>query len=116
MTKYKNINELDARIERIVKKEVESYYTDWKNYDRPKYMKLKGSKAREDKKMILIVRKCGTYLYTLDQIKNSDFAATVFEYYHTIDTNRGYYLINLDRLTIEKIDPAVYGKELRKAA
>ena len=116
MMKYKNIDELDARIERIVKKAVESYYTDWKNYDRPKYMGLKGSKERKDKTMILIVRKCGTYLFTLDQIRTREFAATVYEYYHTIDSNRGYFLINLNRLTIEKIDPAEYGKELKKAA
>jgi len=113
--KYKTQDDLDARIERIIKKKVESYYTDWKNYDRPKYMKLKGSTDRKDKTAILIARKCGTYLLTLEDIKTSPFAATVYEYYHTQEP-ADYYIINLDRLTIEKIDPAVYGKEIKKAA
>lgn len=115
MTRYKNIDELDARIERIVKKKVESYYTDWKNYDRPKYMRLKSSTDRKDKTAVLIVRKCGTYLLTLDDIATRPFAATVYEYYYAQEPG-DYYLIDLDRLTIARIDPAVYGKEIKKAA
>ena len=113
MTRYRTINELDARVERIIKKTVESYYTDWKNYDRPKYMRLKGSTDRKDKTAVLTARKCGTYLLTLDAIESSPSAATIYDYYRT---TCDYYLINLDRLTIEKIDPAVYGKEIKKAA
>lgn len=113
--KYKTQDDLDARIERIIKKKVESYYTDWKNYDRPKYMKLKGSTDRHDKTMVLIARRYGTYLLTLDEIATRPFAATVYEYYQTQE-RADYYLINLDRLTIERIDPAVYGKEIKKAA
>lgn len=113
--KYKNIDELDARIERIIKKTVEAYYTDWKNYDRPKYMGLKGSRDRKDKKMILIARKCGTYLLTLDSIATSTWAATIYEYYQTQE-HATYYLIDLDRISIEKIDPETYGKEIKKAA
>lgn len=116
MKKYKTIDELDARIERIIKKKVESYYTDWKNYDRPKYMGLKGSQDRKDKIIILIARKCGTYLLTVDGINNSEWAASVYEYYFTQSTNNDYYLINLDRLTIESIDPAAFKRELKKAA
>ena len=116
MKKYKTIDELDARIEKIVKGTVKHYYTDWKNYDRPKYMKLKGSRDRNDKTMVLIARDCGTYLLTLDAIENSTGAATIYEYYYTQDTRSTYYLINLDRLTLEKIDPATFRKELRKAA
>lgn len=115
MTKYKNIDDLDARIERIIKKTVESYYTDWKNYDRPKYMGLKSSRDRKDKDLILIARKCGTYLLTVDSIKNSEWAGTVYEYYQTQE-RADYYHINLDRLAIEKIDPATFRKELRIAA
>lgn len=109
MTKYKNIDDLDARIERIIKKTVESYYTDWKNYDRPKYMGLKSSRDRKDKDLILIARKCGTYLLTVDSIKNSEWAGTVYEYYQTQET-ADYYHINLDRLAIEKINPAAFIK------
>lgn len=115
--KYTNINELDARIERIIKRTVQNYYTDWKNYDRPKYMRLKGSRDREDKKMILIVRKCGTYLFTLDEIAARESAAAIYEYYYTQEaTSSNYYLIDLDRVSIEKIDPETYGKEIKKAA
>lgn len=115
MTKYKTIDELDARIERIIKKTVESYYTDWKHYDRPKYMKLKGSPDRHDKKVILIARRCGTYLLTLESIRTSSWAGTVYEYYQTQE-RADYYMIDLDRLTIGKIDPAEYTKEIKKAA
>jgi len=113
--KYQNINELDARIERIVKKTVESYYTDWKNYDRPKYMGLKGSNDRHDKKLILIARRCGTYLIRTADIKPGSWSHTLFEYY--MEQERAdYYEINLDRLAIVKIDPEQYMKEIKKAA
>jgi len=116
MTKYKTIDELDARIERIIKKTVESYYTDWKHYDRPKYMKRKGSKDKEDKKMILIARKCGTYLLRTADIETREATRAIYDYYYQQSSDSHYYLINLDRLTIEKIDPAEYIKEVRKAA
>lgn len=115
--KYKTIEELDARIERIIKKTVQSYYTDWKNYDRPKYMGLKGSKDRKDRTAVLIARKCGTYLLTLDEIETRESAATIYKYYYQQEaTSSNYYLINLDRLTIERIDPEQYGKQIKKAA
>lgn len=109
MKKYKTIDELDARIEKIIKGTVKHYYTDWKNYDRPKYMKLKSSKDREDKKMILIARECGTYLLTIDAIENTEGAAAIFEYYQTQE-HADYYFIDLDRLTISKIEPGTYIK------
>ena len=34
--KYPNIDSLDQRIEAIISRTVKHYYTDWKNYDRPK--------------------------------------------------------------------------------
>ena len=46
---YATQNEIDNRIEKIVKRKVKAYYTDWKNYDRPYYMKLKGSANRKEK-------------------------------------------------------------------
>ena len=115
MKHYDNINDLDARIENIIKRTVKSYYTDWKNYDRPKYMGLKGSRDRKDKTLILIARRYGTYLYTLDEIANYTFAATVYDYYQDHEGSN-YYLIDLQTLGIAKIDPAVYGKTLIKAA
>lgn len=115
--RYQNINDLDARIERIISKTVEAYYTDWKNYDRPKYMKLKGSTDRKDKKMVLIARRCGTYLLTLDEIATRRGAAAVYEYYYKQEAgSQTYYLIDLDRLEIKKIDPETYSKEIKIAA
>lgn len=107
--RYKNINDLDARIERIIKSTVKHYYSDWKNYDRPKYMKLKGSRDRLDKQLILIVRECGTYLLTINAIETSEGAAAIYEYYQTQE-HADYYFIDLDRLTIAKIEPGTYIK------
>lgn len=108
MTRYKNINELDARIERIISRTVKAYYTDWKNYDRPKYMVCKGSHKKEDKDLVLIVRAYGTYLVKINDIKNNNaWATTLYEYYQTQE-RATYYRVNIDRLTIEKIDPTTY--------
>lgn len=114
MKHYNNINDLDNRIENIIKRTVKHYYTDWKNYDRPKYMALKGSRDRKDKTMILIARECGTYLLTLDDIASRESAAVIYDYYQTQE-RATYYLIDLQTLGIARIDPAVYGKTLIKA-
>ena len=111
--KYSNINELDQRIERIISSTVKHYYSDWKNYDRPKYMSLKGSDKKEDKKMILIARNCGTYLLTLDAIENNRSTAAIYDYYFMYETGN-YYFIDLNNLEIKKIDPESY--EIKKAA
>lgn len=113
--KYHTIDELDARIERIVKRTIEHYYTDWKNYDRPKYMGFKGSTDPEDKEMILIVRACGSYLIRTADIYRNTWATTLFEYYQTQE-RATYYEINLNKLSIQKIEPDAYGKELKRAA
>ncbi len=115
MTRYHNIDELDARIERIISRTVKAYYTDWKNYDRPKYMTLKGSRNRKDKQIILIARACGTYLYTLDDISKREWPTSVYKYYQT-SSESNYYYINLDNLSIEKINPATYQIETFKEA
>ena len=101
--KYPTIDALDARIERIIKTTVINYYTDWKHYDRPKYMKLKGSKDRRDKKLILSVRKTGTYLYReADKEKPGSWPNTLWNYFHEQE-RADHYKIDLDRLTIEKL-------------
>jgi hypothetical protein len=106
--KYSNINELDQRIEKIISQTVKHYYTDWKNYDRPKYMGLKGSDKKEDKKVILIARSCGTYLVRIEDIKNNDnWAITIYEYYQTQE-HATYYYININSYEVKKIDPAAF--------
>jgi hypothetical protein len=77
-------------------------------------MGLKGSRDRKDKTAVLIARKCGTYLLTLDDIATRPSAAAIYEYYQTQEQG-DYYLIDIDRLTIERIDPVVYGKGIKKA-
>lgn len=106
--KYSNINELDQRIENIISRTVKHYYTDWKNYDRPKYMGLKGSEDQADKKVILIARSCGTYLVRTEDIKAGDaWATTIYEYYQTQE-HATYYYININNYEVKKIDPAAF--------
>lgn len=103
--KYKTQDKMDARIERIVKAKTKHYYTDWKNYDRVSYMKYKGSTSPKDKQMILIARECGTYLYTMDELANYQFAKTVYEYY--MDQNCDYYYIDLTTREVVKHTPNI---------
>ena len=104
--KYQNINELDKRIEKIISATVKHYYTDWKNYDRPKYMKFKGSADTADKDLILIARECGTYLIRTEDIKTgNEWAKALVEYFQTQES-ADYYHININKLEVKKIDPA----------
>lgn len=110
--KYNNINLLDARIEKIISSTVKHYYTDWKHYDRPKYMKCKGSADKADKELILIARTCGTYLVKMADIKAGDnWANTLIEYYSAQETADFYY-INLRTLEVKQIKP----EAIKKAA
>lgn len=121
MAKYKTIDELDQAIERRISRKVKHYYTDWKNYDRPAYMRYKGSNARQDKELIIIARECGTYLYTVQDIKESKEAQddrgrwiyTVYNYY--IDEKKEnpneYIYINLETLELRKIEPKQFYKD-----
>ena len=97
--KYKTINDLDRHIENIISRTVKHYYTDWKNYDRPYYMKLKGSNRRQDKKLILIARDCGSYLYTIDELYSYYHGRVVCTYY---GESVKYYFIDLEKLTCKK--------------
>jgi hypothetical protein len=100
--KYQNINELDSRIERIVKHTVKHYYTDWKNYDRPKYMHFKASNQSDDKELILIARECGTYLIKVSDLEDKNsWASTLYNYFQDQE-KADYYRINLNKLTVVK--------------
>jgi hypothetical protein len=110
--KYKNIADLDSKIEKIVKKTVKHYYTDWKNYDRPKYMGFKGSSDRHDKDLILIARECGTYLIRTEDARTAGtWADTLYKYFQTQE-HASYYRINLDSLTLETLQPTERKKEI----
>lgn len=113
--KYNNINELDNRLENIIKRTVKHYLTDWTNYDRPKLESLKASEDRKDKKMILIARKCGTYLLTLEAIENNESTATIYSYFYQQETG-DYYFIDLEALEVKKINPETFTIKTYKAA
>jgi hypothetical protein len=105
--KYPTIDSLDQRIEKIISQTVKHYYSDWKNYDRPKYMGLKGSDKKEDKKVILIARTCGTYLVRVADIKAGDaWATTIYNYYQEQE-RADYYLIDIESLEVKKIKPEI---------
>ena len=105
--KYPNIDSLDQRIETIISRTVKHYYTDWKNYDRPKYMSCKGSADKDDKKLVLIARSCGTYLVKVADIKAGDnWAVTIYNYYQEQE-KADYYMIDIESLEIKKITPEI---------
>lgn len=102
--KYPTIDALDRRIEKIIKAKVKHYYTDWKNYDRPKYMKLKGSDIADDKLMILLVREYGTWIFTQREIMQGKSMYDTLSYYCNFESNAvDFYLINLQNNCIIKI-------------
>lgn len=103
--KYATIDQLDARIEKIISQKVKFYYTDWKNYDRPKYMNYKASSDRKDKKLVLIARESGTYLLRLCDINGTNernAAKSFFEYYSN-PKQGDFYNIDLSALTVSKM-------------
>lgn len=100
--RYKNINDLDQRIERIVSRKVKHYYSDWKHYDRIKYIHCKSSNQREDKKLILIARTCGTYLIReCDKDQKDSWANTLWNYFHNQES-ADFYFIDLNKLSVVK--------------
>lgn len=103
--KYNDQNALDTAIEKIVRKRVQYYYTDWKDYDRPKYMRCKASNQIADKELVLIARRCGTYLLRKSDIRDSKSVRAIYEYF--IDQESAdYYDIDLLNLTVKKAKKA----------
>ena len=102
MKKYKSIDELHAAIEKKAKQTIKSYYTDWKNYDRPALMKATGNRET----VYIILRKYGSYFYTVADLLKSEFSRTVMDYY-TTDESAKYYRVNLYSLTLEEIAPGL---------
>ena len=113
MKKFKTIDELHQAIEKKVSRTIKYYYTDWKNYDRLALMKATGEKAT----VYIILRECGSYLYTAAELINSDlekdFPGVVMNYYTTDKTAR-YYKMDLKALTLEEI-PAGIPAEIKAA-
>lgn len=97
--KFDTIDSLHAYIERKAKTIINHYYTDWKHYDRIKMMQATG---RKEKEVYIIFRNCGSYLFTLENLLNSDYARTIMDYY-TSDSTAEYYRVDFDRLQVEKI-------------
>ena len=104
---YKDINELKAMIETLVKKTVNHYFSDWTDYDRPKLEKCIASIETIEKRLTLICRDCGTWLIFTDDIKTEGTAAnTIYNYYlpggvdNPSRNPNKYYNIDLLALTI----------------
>lgn len=106
--KYKSRDDLNNRIERIIKNTVKHYYTDWKNYDRPKLMHCYGSNDSDEKKLILIVRECGTYLLKEDEAKTEGKPANTLFYYYQNQEKANFYFLDLENLKITKINEKGY--------
>ena len=97
--KYKTQSDMDNRIERIISSKVKHYYSDWKNYDRSKYMHCKGSNDRDDKKLILIARKCGTYLLRVRDVEESKHVRAIYDYFMDQES-ADYYDVDLEKLEV----------------
>ena len=110
--RYDNIDALDTAVEKVISRKVKHYYTDWKNYDRPKYMRFKGSNDRNDKKFLILIRECGTYIVRACDVYKQDWATTLFEYFQNQEKS-DYYFVNLDRYELKKVDPEAFGLRLR---
>ena len=107
---FDNINSLYDYIERQAKRTIKFYYTDYKNYDRPRLMTFAYDKEPE---IYLILRKCGSYIYTAAELLDPgyDFPAYVMDYY-TSDESAKYYKLNMKTLTVETI-PAGLPSEIK---
>lgn len=102
--KYNTIDLLDSKIESIIKHRVKHYYSDWKNYDRVKYMRLKGSENKKDKYMILLARTCGTYLFSGEELETYKFSYDCIDYYYNAEKqNTFFYAIDLNKMTVKKL-------------
>lgn len=102
--KLKSIDLLDKKIESIIDFRVKSYYSDWKKYDRLKYMVKKGSEDKQEKKLILIARTAGTYLFSEKELENYNFAFTCLDYYFNQERySSWFYYIDIDSLEFKKL-------------
>lgn len=108
MKRYKTIDDLHAYIERQARQTIKLYYSDWKNYDRPKLMDATGKRTTA----YIIFRECGSYFFTEKRAKESETARAILEYY-TTDKSAKYYKIDLYALTAERI-PAGIPEEVKK--
>ena len=99
--KYKSIAELDKAIENRINRIVKHYKTDWTEYDKPKYERLKKSKEAKERQFTLIVRECGTWLVTEKEKAESIEMQTVYEYYKEQEPAT-YYDVDIDKLSILK--------------
>lgn len=106
MAKYGNLKEMDKRIEQLIEKKVVAYQSDWTDYDKPKYERLKESKDKNDRIFVLIVRKYGTWLVTLNEIKTSKSMRGVYEYYFDQE-NAQYFLVDIDKVEMKRHTPSM---------
>ena len=109
MKKYKDFNEFMAALTKLAKKQVNHYYTDFTDYDIPRLEKLNASKEKSEKRLIIILRDCGTWLIFADDIRNPETTShTIYNYYlpNGVDNPKRnpnkYYYLNLLEIGFHK--------------
>lgn len=119
MKKYKDFNEFMAALEKLAKKQVNHYYTDFTDYDIPRLEKLNASKEKSEKRLIIILRDCGTWLIFADDVKDTKSTAyTIYNYYLPggIDNPKRnpnkYYALNLLDYSIRLLNLDEKGREI----
>lgn len=95
--KFNSIDAMDTYIEKLVRRKIQAFYTDWKNYDRVEYMAAKGSGST----MLLMVRDTGSFIYRIDDVNVEN---VIVNYYTDYEAERhDYYILDTKNLTIKKV-------------
>ena len=89
---------MDTYIEKLVRRKIQAFYTDWKNYDRVEYMAAKGSGST----MLLMVRDTGSFIYRIDDVNVEN---VIVNYYTDYEAERhDYYILDTKNLTVKKVN------------
>ena len=96
--KFNSIDAMDTYIEKLVRRKIQAFYTDWKNYDRVEYMAAKGSGST----MLLMVRDTGSFIYRIDDVNVEN---VIVNYYTDYEAERhDYYILDTKNLTVKKVN------------
>lgn len=105
--KYNNLSEVREAVNRIAEKKINHYFTDWTEYDKPKF------NAQEAGTVYFLPRKCGCYLFTEKELASAETSLMLFEYYFTQE-KADYYKISIDGLTVTRMKPETIRKTWKR--
>lgn len=114
-TKYAGRLEAVAALEKQARKEIEYYFSDWTDYDKPDL--LDPQKTPDGCTVYLLTRESGSYL--LNPKERPITAAAILEYYQTQSTSlRKLRRIEIrpDAVSVQTVDPAPTLESWRKLA